>query len=81
MTIKQSTRSGRNVLEYQSETLDSQKDQAALSSNDPSKISVELYLRAKDVKIWHRGGKIAFAEAKGLMFGTEAEFDDLFKAY
>jgi len=53
----------------------------SLRSSDPKKIHVDLYLRAKKVKIWERGGKIAYAEKKGMSFATEKEFDELFKSY
>lgn len=81
MSIKASTRQGRNVLEYQPEMLVSQKNLDFPKCTDSNKIHVELYLQAKGVKIWERGGKIAFAEQKGFIFGTEEEFEDLLKAY
>jgi hypothetical protein len=81
MAIRPSTRQGKNVLEYQPEVLIAQEKREIPISTSPNKIHIELYLQAKGVKIWERGGKIAFAEKKGLLFATEKEFDDLLKAY
>ena len=81
MSIKQSTRRGKSVVEYNPEMLESQQNSDVPNCSDPNKFHVELYLRSKGVKIWERGGKVAFAVKKGLTFGTEEEFEDLFKAY
>lgn len=51
------------------------------ASRDPGKMHVDLYLQGKGVKIWERGGKRAFALAKGKEFASEKDFDELFKKY
>jgi len=45
------------------------------------KVHIELFLRTKDVPLWERGGKIAFAKSNGKEFATDAEFEELFKKY
>lgn len=50
-------------------------------SGDVVKIHVDMYLKARKSPIYERGGKVAFAKSKGLEFGTEKEFEELFKTY
>jgi len=50
-------------------------------SPDPSKIHVELFLHSTGCPLWERGGKRAFAKAKGLEFATDKQFQELFKSY
>jgi hypothetical protein len=54
---------------------------APITVGQQKKAHVELYLRATGVPIWERGGKKAFAVSKGCEFGTDTEFEQLFKAY
>lgn len=50
-------------------------------SPEAGKNHVDVYLQARAVRLWERGGKRAYAIQKGREFGTDKEFDDLFKAY
>jgi hypothetical protein len=50
-------------------------------SREVGLIHVELYLRAKAVKLWERGGMIAYAHANGKQFDSEKNFDELFRSY
>lgn len=45
------------------------------------KSHVDLYLKVKGVPLWERGGMRAFAQRKSLEFGTDQQFNDLFKSY
>lgn len=51
------------------------------SSPVPGKIHVDLYLKAKGVPLYERGGKHAFAVAKSKEFASDSEFDTLFQSY
>lgn len=71
-----------------SESIASVAPQASVQAPAPAqekhqgqKVSVDLYLRAHNVPVWERGGRRAFAVSKGLEFGTEQQFDELFKKY
>ena len=44
-------------------------------------LHVDLYLKAKKCPLHERGGKVAFAKSKNLEFGTEKQFEELFKTY
>ena len=44
-------------------------------------IHIDVYLRAKGVPLWERGGKRAFAVKHGKEFATEKELDALFVNY
>lgn len=46
-----------------------------------SKVHIDLYLTCKQVPVWERSGKKAFAIAKGKEYATEAEFEEIFKKY
>lgn len=48
---------------------------------DQVKIHVDMFLKSRECPLWERGGKVKFAQAKGLEFATENEFVELFKAY
>lgn len=50
-------------------------------SREPGKMHVDLYLQGKSVKLWERGGKKAYALAKGKEFASEKDFDEIFKKY
>ena len=49
--------------------------------NGQQQIHIDLFLKASGTKIWERGGKKAFAIAKGFEYGTEQTFQDLFRSY
>lgn len=46
-----------------------------------SKAHVDFYLLARNVPVWERGGRRAFAKQHNLEFATDSEFDALFKKY
>lgn len=54
---------------------------APIEVGGQKKVHVDLFLKANGVPIWERGGKKAFAVAKGKEFGTDIEFEALFKSY
>lgn len=45
------------------------------------KIHVDMFLKSKDCPMWERGGKVRFAQVQGFEYGTEQEFEQLFKSY
>lgn len=53
----------------------------AREENGVTRVHVDFYSKAKNIPLWERGGRRAFAKAKGQEFGTDQEFDELFKAY
>lgn len=62
-------------------TLPTLKEPEHIPSAPAGQLHVDLYLQGKAVPLWERGGKHAFAVAKGKTFASEKAFDELFKAY
>lgn len=54
---------------------------APRTENGVTKVHVDLFLRAKKIPLWERGGRRAFALKKGFEFATEKQFEDLFSRY
>lgn len=74
-------RKNKQYVKFPKDPIPEFDPKAAPKSADPSKVHVDLYLHAKGVKLWHRGGMKAFAISKGKEFAADQEFEALFKNY
>lgn len=57
------------------------REPASIPHAPAGKMHVALYLQGKGTRLWERGGKVAYAKAKGKEIASEKDFDELFKKY